>query len=184
MSPTDDDADSDNEQLQRYAQTIRDLRISHEAGHAVLAEHFGYKLLNLTIEAVIVSADEGATGGSTDIDWNRLYPNSPDFDERLLDAAAVFMGGRAAEELTHPHLASASHWKIDISDFKDRVRKVRTEVEMDAILEEGYLRAKTLLSNPEISEQHNHLRRFLATEHRPQQRNGRFLVRVMKGLSS
>jgi hypothetical protein len=94
------------------------------------------------------------------------------------------MGGRAAEEMTHPHSARRPHCKIDISDFKDRVRKVRTEVEMDAILEEGYRRAKTLLSNPEVSGQHNNLRRFLATDSDLSQPNGRFLRRVMKGLSS
>jgi len=182
MAPSDSDDGFDNEQFQRHLQKTRDLRISHEAGHAVLAEHFGYKLLNLTRE--VVESANGATVGSAAIDWGRLDPNGPDFDERLLDAATVFMGGRAAEEVTHADSANTLHCKIDISDFKDRVRKVRTEVEMDAILEEGYRRAKTLLSNPEISEQHNNLCRFLETGRDLPQPNGRYLRRVMKGLSS
>lgn len=175
--------ESDNEQLQRYAPRIRGLTISHEAGHAVLAEHFGYELRNVVIEAIIVSAD-GATGGSTEIGWNRLDPNAPDFDERLQDVATVLMGGRAAQELTHPHLAGASYWKMDVSDFKERIKKLRTEPEMECILEEGYSRAKALLSSSELSGQHNRLCRFLETNPDLRQPNGRILSRVMKGLSS
>src|SRR5205085_176824 len=50
---------------------IRDLRISHEAGHAVLAEHFGFELHHLSTEPLIVSA-EGAIGGSGQISFDRL----------------------------------------------------------------------------------------------------------------
>jgi hypothetical protein len=173
-------SDSDNEQLQRYAQTIRDLRISHEAGHAVLAEHFGYELLNLSLDA-IVSAD-GATGGSAEIPF-RMYPKRSDFDKQLQDIATVLMGGIASEELTHPHLAKQSHGQKDVSEFKGRIAEFRSDAEMDALLEEGYRKAKSLLSNPEISEQHNRLRRFLTAEPDVQQPNGRYLRQVMKGLN-
>jgi hypothetical protein len=70
-------SDSDNEQFQHYVNRpeIRHLRISHEAGHAVLAEHFGYELRNVITEASMVSTD-GATGGSTEIDWGKLETRS------------------------------------------------------------------------------------------------------------
>jgi hypothetical protein len=151
MAPPDSDADSDNEKLQRYAQTILDLRISHEAGHAVLAAHFGYELCNLSLDASVVSL-EGGTGGSAEINF-RLYPHRPDFDKQLDDIATVLMGGIAAEEFTHPHLASWSHCKKDIADFKARIGEFRSDAEMDAILDEGYHRAKALFSDAEVSEQ-------------------------------
>ena len=53
---------------------------------------------------------------------------------------------------------------------------------MDAILEKGYQIAKMLLKT-KLSEQHNRLREFLATEPVLNGPNGRYLCRVMKGLS-
>jgi hypothetical protein len=173
---------SNDDDFRQYAETIRDLRISHEAGHAVLAEHFSYELFNLSLDASIVSP-EGATGGAAEIQF-RMYHKRADFDNQLQNIATVLMGGRAAEELTYPHLARDSHWQMDIFDFKGRVAEFRSDAEMDALLHAGYRRAKTLLSTTEISEQHHRLRNFLATEPLPHQPNGRFLSRVMKGLSS
>jgi ATP-dependent Zn protease len=187
MNPSDSDHDSDNEQLRRYTETpeIRSLTISHESGHAVLAEYFGHELRDVDIKVVIISTDgmaDGATGGSTTIGWKRLDINGPDFDEQIQEAATILMGGRAAEELTHSELAQASSWALDILQFKDKVKEWRTETEMDAILEEGYQTAKMLLRT-KLSEQHNRLRSFLATEPALNRPNGRFLCRAMKGLS-
>lgn len=182
MALPDSDDDSDNEQLQRYAPTVRDLSISHEAGHAVLAEHFGYELRNVIIEAVIVSP-EGATGGSAEIDF-RIFPNGPDFHQQLQNIATVLMGGIAAEELTHPHLAKEKHGKNDVSQYEELAKAFKRETEMNTILDEGFKRAKMLLSGANLKVKHDRLRQFLETNPLPQQPNGRFLRRVMKGLSS
>ena len=170
-----------SDELGQYAEAIRDLRISHEAGHAVLAEHLGYDLCNLSLEAV-ASAD-GAIGGSAEINF-RLRPNRPDFAERLQDFATVLMGGVAAEELTHPHLANSTHAKQDVSDFKIFAAKWKTDAEADAILAEGHVRSKELLSTTELTEQHRRMCDFLAANPQPKQPNGKFLRRVMKGLST
>lgn len=170
-----------DEQFEQFAEAIRDLRISHEAGHAVLAEHFGYELHNLALDAVIVSP-EGATGGSAEIQF-RIFHKRPDLDKQLHDIATVLMGGRAAEELNYPHLAKESHWLMDIADFKGRIAEFRTDAEMNALLDEGHQRAKALLSDATLKEQHNRLCKFLATNPVPRQPNGGFLRRVMKGLS-
>jgi ATP-dependent Zn protease len=176
-----DPANGDNEQLQQYAEIIRDLRISHEAGHAVLGERFGYVLEHLSLDVSVVSP-EGGTGGTAEIQF-RMYHKRSDFPKQLQDIATVLMGGRAAEELAYPHLARDSHWQMDISDFKRRVSEFRGDAEMDALLDEGHRRAKVLLRNTEVSEQHDRLRRFLKTNPLPQRPNGNYLRRVMKGLS-
>lgn len=176
-------SDSENDKFRVYAEAVRDLRISHEAGHAVLAEHFGYELCNLTLEADIVSA-EGAVGGSAQIDFGRLYPNHTDFADRLQNIATVLMGGVAAEEATHPHLAQLSHAKRDVTDFKNFLTDWKTDAEMDALLAEGHKKAKALLSSSELAEQHQRLCTFLATTAQPSQPNGRYLRRVMRGLST
>jgi hypothetical protein len=176
-------SDSDNKTFQAYAQTILELRISHEAGHAVLAEHFGCELCNLSLDAVVVSA-EGAVGGSAEIDFGRLCPKHPDFTIRLQDIATVLMGGVAAEEVTHPHLAQLTHAKQDVYDFKHFLSPFRTDADMDVLLNEGHVRAKALLSSSEIAEQHHRLYEFLVSTPQLSQPNGKYLRRVMKGLST
>lgn len=155
---------------------------SHEAGHAVLADYFGYELRNLILEAAIVSP-EGATGGSAEIDF-RIFPTRPDFHQQLQNIATVLMGGIAAEELTHPHLAKEQHGKIDVFQYKELARAFKRESEMNATLDEGFEKAKMLLSGANLKVQHVCLRQFLEANPLPQQPNGRFLRRVMKGLSS
>ena len=183
-------SDSDNELLRRYTENpeIRSSSISHESGHAVLAEHFGHEVHDVVTKPKVIRSRTGefvgVTGGSIEIGWKHLDLNAPDFDDQIQEEATVLMGGRAAEELTHPELAQALSWAVDISQFKDKFKEWRAETEMDAILEEGYRKAKSLLSDLEISEQHNRLRNFLATEPTLNHPNGRFLCRVMKGLSS
>jgi hypothetical protein len=170
------------ENFEQYSQVIRDLRISHESGHAVLAEHFGYELKNLGLDAFLVS-DEGATGGSAEINF-RIFPNRPDFQEQLQNIATVLMGGIAAEELTHPHLAKEQHGKDDVAQYEEFAKRFKQETATPAVLDEGLKRAKMLLSSANLKIQHDRLRNFLASNPVPQQPNGRFLRRVMKGLSS
>lgn len=172
-----------DENFEQYAQVIRDLRISHESGHAVLAEHFGYELKNLGLDAVIVSPDEGASGGSAEINF-RIFPNRPDLHEQLQNIATVLMGGIAAEELTHPHLAKEQHGKNDVSQYEEFAKRFKLETATTKILDEGFNRAKMLLSGSNLKVQHDRLRQFLEMNPVPQQPNGRFLRRVMKGLSS
>jgi ATP-dependent Zn protease len=169
--------------FEQYAEAIRDLRISHEAGHAVVAEHLGYELRHLSVDAPIVSP-EGTIGGWVDINFERLSLNDPEFDERLQEVATILMGGRAAEEMTHPELAKESHWKNDTSDFTERVRVARTDEEMGVLLEIGHQRATGLLNTSALHEEHNRLCVFLAKQPNLRYPNGRFLWRVMKGKSS
>lgn len=174
---------SHDEQFELYAEQTRDLRVSHEAGHAVLAEYLGYEVRHLSVDAFIVS-EEGAIGGSVEINWGQLSLNDPQFDEKLQDRATILMGGRAAEEMTHAHLAKESHWKHDISCFKDPLKVARTDEEMNVILETGHQRAAELLNTPKLRKEHTHLCVFLAKQPNLKQPNGRLLRRVMKGLSS
>jgi hypothetical protein len=174
---------AEDEEFEQYAEAIRDLRVSHESGHAVIAENLGYELRHMSVDAVIVSP-EGAVGGWVDINFERLSLNDPYFDERLQEIATILMGGKAAEEMTHPHLADESHWKNDISDFKDRVKVARTDEEMDVILEVGHHRAAQLLNSLGLREEHKRLCNFFANQPTLKHPNGRFLWRVMKGLSS
>jgi hypothetical protein len=113
-----------------------------------------------------------------------MYPKRFDFHKQLQDIATVLMGGIAAEELTHPHLADKSHGKKDISDFKGRIAEFRSEAVMDVLLDKGHQKAKTLLNEAKLFEQHRRLCHFLATKPNPQTPNGRRILRVMKGLSS
>jgi hypothetical protein len=185
VTPTD----SDNERLQSYVKRpeIQSLTISHESGHAVLAEYFGHEVRDVVTKPKVVRSTDGeivgVTGGSIEIGWRPLDLNDPDFDDRIQERATILMGGRAAEELTHPELAEASSWALDVEQFKDKVKGWRTGTEMDALLEEGYRKAKSLLRDPKISEQHTRLRNFLATEPVFNGPNGQYLCRVMKGLS-
>ena len=173
---------SHDEEFEQFAGAIRDLRISHEAGHAVLSEHFGYELENLGLDAVIVSPDEGAIGGSAEINF-RIFPNRSDLHQQLQNIATVLMGGIAAEELTHPHLAKEKHGKNDVFQYKELAKAFKRETEMDAILDEGHKLAKTMLSDARLKAQHNRLCNFLATKPLSPSPNGKFLRRVMKGLS-
>jgi hypothetical protein len=178
VNPTD----SDNEQLQQYAEIIRDLRISHEAGHAVLGERFGYVLEHLGLDAAIDSPDTGGTGGSAEIIF-RIFPNRPDLHQQLQNIATVLMGGIASEEMTHPHLAKEGHGERDVSQYKELAKAFKRESEMNATLDEGFKTAKMLLSGADLKVQHDRLRRFLETNPLPQRPNGNYLRRVMKGLS-
>jgi hypothetical protein len=176
-----DPANGDNEQLQRYAEIIRDLRISHEAGHAVLGERFGYVLEHLGLDAAIASPT-GGTGGSAEINF-RIFPNRADANQQLQDIATVLMGGIAAEEVTHPHLANEKHGKDDVSQYKELAKAFKRESEMNATLDEGFRTAKMLLSGADLKVQHDRLCRFLEKNPLPQRPNGNYLRRVMKGLS-
>jgi hypothetical protein len=93
------------------------------------------------------------------------------------------MAGRAAEELTHPDKVVPTHWDADVAYFQDVGRKARrTESQIGDFLEEGYRRAKALLQESDILRQHQQVRECLIAGHFTHP-NGKFITRVMKGLS-
>lgn len=185
-----------DEELQRHLASPehRSRSSSHEAGHAVLAEYFHHEVIDVRTdgetvpegspEAMLVSGGKlGATGGETHINWAKMDMNHPAFDDHLRNIATVFMGGRAAEELTHHEKIEPDHWKADIAHFKQAAGRCRTESQMDELLEEGYRRAKDLLQHL-ISKQHKRVRDCLFADERCSRHpNGKFVRRVMKGLS-
>jgi len=192
-----DDHSHDGEFLKYVTSpAFRSRSSSHEAGHAVLAHHFGHKVVDVSIEARIVpegSPDAksisggqlGATGGHTQIDWTKVSIKAPNFDSYLQDIATVMMGGRAAEELTHPDDVVPAHWKADVVYFHDAASQAhRTESAINHFLEEGHLQAKELLQRTDIAEQHQRVRDYLFSG-RGSHPNGEFITRrVMKGLST
>ncbi|MGB6776930.1 MAG: hypothetical protein WBE45_21360 [Terriglobales bacterium] len=168
------------------------LSSSHEAGHAVIAEYLGYRVIHVSTAGAIVPADSpeavllsngelAATGGYVEIDLPRLRPSDPDLDKDLQDIATFRMGGRAAEELTHPESALPNHWKADVGEFKEPLKKYKTEAELNGFLEEGYRRAKELLRDPEIMMQHQRLRQLLVSGVCSNRPNGEFVRKAIKG---
>jgi len=198
MALPDSDADSDNEQLQRYVSSPehKSRSSSHEAAHAVLAYHFGHEVIDVTTDgeiipqgspdSMLVSGGElAATGGGTRIDWVKMDLNHPDFDDYLQNIATVLMAGRAAEELTHPEKVVPAHWKADLVYFQDVARQARrTESQIRDFLEEGFRRAQELLQRADVSRQHQRVRDYLIAG-RSTHPNGKFITRrVMKGFST
>ena len=186
---------NDAAQFQRYVSRpeIRQQVCSHEAGHAILADHFGYRVIHISIEgklvpegspeAMLISNGElAAIGGDIEIRWGPIDPNARNFDECLQDIATILMGGKAAEELTHP-ASRSNHWKADVAHFKEPFKKYRTEAQMDNLLQEGYQRAKVLLSNPKLAAYHRWLRDCLIAGVYRDRPNGSSLIRAMKGLN-
>jgi hypothetical protein len=134
-------------------------------------------------EAGLVSNGElAAIGGSIEIGWGMLCPNDQHFDIDLQNIATVLMGGRAAEELTHPDSPMPIHWKKDVEHFKELIQKCRrTEQQADDLLEEGHRRAKELLNNPEIAIEHLRVRSLLMSGAHRTYPNGELVRKAIRG---
>jgi hypothetical protein len=192
-----DSEHSFNEELRRYITSPehQSRSSSHEAGHAVLAAHFGHEVIDVSTEGEIVPKDSpdamaindgelAATGGNIQINWFKMNMNHPDFDDYLQNVATVLMGGRAAEELSNPDKVVPSHWKADVVYFRDVGKQARrNDAQINDFLEEGRRRAKELLSRSDLAEQHERVRNCLLDGRCGSHPNGKFVTRVMKGLS-
>jgi hypothetical protein len=158
----------------------------------VLAERFGYPVIHVSIEGKIVlegspesmlvsNGEFGATGGGAEIDFGRIFPNSPDFDEVLRNIATIQMGGRAAEEMTHPASAQSAHAKSDEFKFRDAWKKYRTREQLDFLLAEGHRRARAFLAHPTISKEHQRVRDFLFSGRDCTYPNGESVRKAIRG---
>jgi hypothetical protein len=188
---------SEDEEFDRYIATPehQSRAGSHEAGHAVLAEHFGHKVIDVSTEgeiipegspdAMAISGGElAATGGGVRIEWFKMNMNDPDFDDYLQNIATVLMGGRAAEELTHLEKVVPTHWKADVVYFQDIGRQAhRTDAQISDFLDAGHRKAKELLCRSDLAEQHQRVRDCLRDGRCRRHPNGKCVTRVMKGLS-